>query len=339
MLYRFLPILFEVSVFKRVLIFLERTDRDRNSKQSQSSCLVKKCLIYMILFIVYPIVSKADFKNDKCRNSFLEREDEFYNWMSYREVQQFVKEINIKTKKAFFEFALSEDKPDYFPLNPNKVYEEWTSWEDFLGVESAGEAQTNDVTDVSFLKHLGGLLDLDIGNTEREVDLYSRKREQSIELLNRQRKKSVKDSSLQKNNRTRNNNWMSYKEAKEFIRALRITSTVQFNKWSRSKNRPFNFPSSPYSVYKKEWQGWRSFLGSGRIIVKNWMSYEEAKTFIQNEKVDSETTYRKWKKEGKRPINFPAHPDRKYKEHWKGWGEFLGNVKKKKPVKMTNSEE
>ena len=61
--------------------------------------------------------------------------------MSYSEAKEYVREINIKTKKDFFQFALSEDKPETFPLNPNKVYKEWTGWEDFLGVESLEEVK------------------------------------------------------------------------------------------------------------------------------------------------------------------------------------------------------
>ncbi|MDE0092172.1 MAG: hypothetical protein OXN83_02665, partial [Oligoflexia bacterium] len=52
--------------------------------------------------------------------------------------------------------------------------------------------------------------------------------------------------------------------------------------------------------------------------------YEEAKALIQNEGVISESAYRRWKKAGHRPPDFPAHPDRVYKEKWISWGEFFG---------------
>ena len=68
------------------------------------------------------------------------------------------------------------------------------------------------------------------------------------------------------------------------------------------------------------------FLGIGQMKVSsNWMSYQEAKAFIQNEGVSSITAYRQWRREGRKPINFPSNPDRKYKEEWEGWSKFLKN--------------
>ena len=117
--------------------------------------------------------------------------------------------------------------------------------------------------------------------------------------------------------RIKQGTWMSYQEAKEFIKTQNIKTVTKFYKWRKSKYRPFNFPPSPEHVYKEEWKGWPEFLG------KSWMSYEEAKEFIQAQAVRTSTEFRKWRQLGLSP-NFPSRPDFVYKEEWKGWPEFLG---------------
>ncbi|MCZ0932991.1 MAG: hypothetical protein OXJ52_07555 [Oligoflexia bacterium] len=252
--------------------------------------------------------------------------------MSYKEAQTFVREINIKTKRDFFKFVLSDDKPFDLPVNPNRAYKEWTSWEDFLGVESAGSAKAPPVKkENTFLEDLKAVLDIDKEEAKAELNHQiqepSQKEASVVESSNRTEKISGKRNSFQRRNRAKNNNWMSYEEAKKLIQSLKITTALQFYEWSK-ENRPSNFPSSPYSVYKKEWRGWGDFLGTGRIVTKHWMSYEEAKALIQSEGVISEPAYRKWRKAGRRPPDFPVNPDRIYKEDWQSWPEFLGTVEK-----------
>ena len=295
--------------------------------------------IYTALCIVCPVVSTAEIQTDKCHKTFLENEDESYELMSYEEAKEFVREINIKTRRDFFEFALSKDRPEYLPLKPSRVYKEWTSWEDFLGVENAGEKQAPAVKkENAFLEDLKIIL----SNIDRETEGLglndqNQKKKTVIKSSNTKGKVSLRRNSSPKNNGATNSNWMSYESAKKLIQSLGITTTRQFNEWSK-KNRPPDFPSNPYSAYKKEWRGWGDFLGTGRIITKNWMSYEEAKAFIQSEGITSESSYRRWRKKGLRPLNFPANPDRGYKEHWRGWREFLGTNKEVAHIKMKDAK-
>ena len=123
-------------------------------------------------------------------------------------------------------------------------------------------------------------------------------------------------SSQKKEERDR---WMSYEEARNLMKLENISSSAQFREWkSQPGRRPVNFPSDPSRIYKENWKSWKEFFG------KEWMSYEEAKTFIQNEGIHLESEFRKWKKKGFRPSNFPAKPERVYKKYWNGWKEFFG---------------
>ena len=141
--------------------------------------------------------------------------------------------------------------------------------------------------------------------------------------INKEQKKLAKVRGFERKKRMKTGDWMSYEEAKALVQMKGINSVVQFSEWSKSEDRPFNFPSLPPSVYKRDWVGWGEFLGTGRVVSKEWMSYEEAKSFIQGEGITSESVYRRWKKAGHRPPNFPAHPERVYKEKWVSWGDFF----------------
>ena len=120
--------------------------------------------------------------------------------------------------------------------------------------------------------------------------------------------------------------WMSFEEAKAFIRKEGITSATQFRKWSASGQRPENFPSAPNRTYEEEWTSWGDFLGTGNISnsKKQWMSFEKAKAFIQKEGFISKRQFRKWSRSEQRPKDFPSTPDKAYPEEWTNWSDFLG---------------
>ena len=286
--------------------------------------------LYVIVFLVQPLFSIADFKRDKCHKVFSKQENNLYEWMSYKEARDLIQEINIKTKQDFFRFALSEDKPQNLPLTPNKVYKEWTGWEDFLGVkiEEEKNLETQKKGEL-FLENLKNLLDEEFEGFNELGEFDDLGVGKELDYLNEAKLSSDlpaldKNDEPQKRRKPKNVNWMSYEEAKKFIRNQAIRSSHQFFKWSASTNRPFNFPSNPVQVYKERWKGWNSFLGITDI---NWMSYETAKAFIRTQAVFSNSQFREWRKLSRRPANFPANPDRFYKEEWESWPEFLGTAK------------
>jgi superfamily II DNA or RNA helicase len=57
----------------------------------------------------------------------------------------------------------------------------------------------------------------------------------------------------------------------------------------------------------------------------NFLSFDEAKKFIQSINVKSVKEFFDWGKSDQRPANFPSNPDKYYKDKgWKGYGDFLG---------------
>ena len=125
----------------------------------------------------------------------------------------------------------------------------------------------------------------------------------------------------------RNREWMSFQDAKAHIQSQGIRTHGQFQEWSKSKKRPKDFPSTPYQVYINEWKGWGDFLGTGNISVrrkKEWMSFQDAKALMQSQGIRTHGQFQEWSKSKKRPKDFPSHPQRTYKNEWRGWRDFLG---------------
>jgi hypothetical protein len=56
------------------------------------------------------------------------------------------------------------------------------------------------------------------------------------------------------------NKFLSYTNAKKYIKKIKIKTFREFRKWAKSNKRPGNIPSNPDKVYKKSWRGWKKFL-------------------------------------------------------------------------------
>ena len=262
-----------------------------------------------------------------CRETFME--EEYDTFISYENLKVLVKEFNIKTKRDFFKYALSADKLEGVPVNPQKVYEEWSTWESFLEVENAGDPPKPVKREVNtFVEDLKDLIDSEFNEPTVKIQSPKRKRRRAntVRFSNKEKQVLVPIKRVRIPDRKGDHRkWISYEQAKDFIREQGVKTASQFYKWSITEKRPSNFPSQPSIVYK-EWSSWGDFLGNFEI---KWMSYEEAKAFIQAEGITSMTAFRRWKREGYRPFNFPSNPERKYKKKWIGWGNFLGTGRKR----------
>lgn len=124
--------------------------------------------------------------------------------------------------------------------------------------------------------------------------------------------------------------FMDFKDAREFVLALKLETCEDWVEWSSSGDRPINIPSCPRNVYKnKGWDGWRDWLGP----YEKWLSYEDAKEVVQGLGLHHHHAYRRWFIDndvktwdyaGKR---LPHQPKHTYKDCWVSWSDFLFNEK------------
>jgi hypothetical protein len=128
--------------------------------------------------------------------------------------------------------------------------------------------------------------------------------------------------------------YLPFEEARQFVRTLGLTSTVDWMKWSASGERPSNIPSNPSVIYRDHgWDSLPDFLGcvSGRGKKKTRPAsplitdpFARAKMVIQTMGVKNREGFRALKREGNLPQGVPANPETAFKEQWQGWNDFLG---------------
>ena len=275
-------------------------------------------------------------------NIALSRKKEF---MSFEEAQAFIQSEGIQTSVEFKAWSRSGKRPKKFPSSPNKFYKkEWTGWGDFLGTGSISTRQKEFMSfeeAKTFIRSEGIQSSVEFNkwrkSGERPEDFPS-----NPNIIYKKEWTGWGDFLGTRSISTSKRKFMSFEEAKTFIRSEGIQTSTEFKAWSRSGKRPEDFPSAPERTYKEEWTGWSDFLGTGNIALsrkKEFMSFEEAKTFIQNKGFTSQRQFRQWSKDGKRPEDFPSAPERIYKDKWTGWSNFLGtgNISSKRQEWMSKA--
>ena len=127
--------------------------------------------------------------------------------------------------------------------------------------------------------------------------------------------------------------WRPFEEARKFARSLELHDIEEWLSWTRGKipnkpKRPLDIPIAPATVYPKEWEGWRDWLGT------EMLSFEEARKFARSLGLRTQRQWRDYSS-GRRtdlilkPDGIPSSPERVYaKDGWLGYGDWLdtGNI-------------
>ena len=122
--------------------------------------------------------------------------------------------------------------------------------------------------------------------------------------------------------------FLPFGEALDEARSLDLNSVSQWKSWCRDGKRPPNVPADPQHTYKhKGWEGWGHWLGTGNTKggAKHFLPFGPALDVARSHGLAGRTEWRVWCKEGLRPADVPANPNKIYKNGgWEGWGHWLG---------------
>lgn len=140
-----------------------------------------------------------------------------------------------------------------------------------------------------------------------------------------------------KRGRPKNENYLPWNEARDFIRGEMIPSRGKYFEWWQ-RNKPKAIPRFPYRVYK-EWVSWNDFLGTdnkfNEKIGRAWRTLDEATLWVHKLGLQSQAQWMDWCKEKDNlPEDIPARPDLVY-EKWRSWNHWLGN----KPVEAIEAKQ
>ena len=113
-------------------------------------------------------------------------------------------------------------------------------------------------------------------------------------------------------------NWMSFEEAREYVRSLNLKSQKDYQKFIKSNPTPNDFPKKIDRVYKKTgWLSWGDFLGYSKGWNGKYRDFKEARKFVRSIGVKSHSEWKKFCDSGKKPIDIPFSGYITYKN--KGW--------------------
>ena len=115
---------------------------------------------------------------------------------------------------------------------------------------------------------------------------------------------------------TRYNQYLEFKEARDFVHRLNLKSQKDWRQYSKSKDRPLNIPKTPSVVYQdKGWDGDGDWLGTNRIanFNKTYRPFNDAREFAKSLNLNTVAEWRAFCKSGRKPEDIPYHPDRTYK--------------------------
>ena len=119
---------------------------------------------------------------------------------------------------------------------------------------------------------------------------------------------------------------LEFYEARELIRNENISSVGQYKKWW-ALNTPAKIPKRPDRAYKNQWVSWNNFLGSNNpfpCVKRSFRGFIEARTFVQQQALDTKGEWWEYCKSGKKPEDIPARPDLIYGDDWFTWRDWLG---------------
>ena len=125
--------------------------------------------------------------------------------------------------------------------------------------------------------------------------------------------------------------FLPFEEARRFVHTLNLKTQQEWISYVKSGNKPSNIPSKGDSKYKGQWKGFGDWLGTGRIADqhKEFLSFEDSMEYVRSMKFKTQEDFRLYCESAK-ITNITTHPERRYKDQWKGWSYYLGNENKYK---------
>jgi len=122
----------------------------------------------------------------------------------------------------------------------------------------------------------------------------------------------------------------SFEDARTFVHSLGIKTRNEWNEYCKSGKKPRDIPQSPEKTYKnKGWKTVGDWLGTDTIAPQKrlFWNFKKARAFVRSFKFNDSNDWSEYSKSGKKPNFLPFHPERTYKNEWKGLGDWLGTGK------------
>jgi hypothetical protein len=247
----------------------------------------------------------------------------------FESAREFVRSLNLKEQKEWYDYCRSGDKPDDIPATPYKIYQkEWKGFGDFSGNGKISNKYVN-ILPFKEAREFARSLNLKNGNKWREYCRSGDKPDNIPSRPERFYKNDFKgvDDWLGTRRAPSPKEFVVFTKEREFARSLNLKNRDQWEEYCRSGKKPNYIVSRPNSKYKKEWKGWGDFLGTGTVQnqQRQYRSFLEAREFARSLNLKTNGDWNELAASNKLPNDIPHAPEHQYKNKgWKGAGDFLG---------------
>lgn len=268
-------------------------------------------------------------------------------WKSFEDARSCVRSLNLKTMKQYNSYKLGEipylkDFPN-IPKAPFEVYKkEWRGWGDWLGTGTIA-SQNRQYMPIEEAKIWVRSKNI---KTNKEWRLLVKEANFPKDIP-KNPAQTYKHNGWKtwadffNTNNSRLIKWRPFEEVCRFMHSLKLKSEAEYLDYIYGKRTdlpplPNDIPKSPWSIYKKEWDGMGHYLGTNVVAprLRIYASYDDAEKFACELGLQRKEDWFLYVKGGmphlaKLPNDMPATPDKTYRRlqygsKWKGWRSFLG---------------
>ncbi len=250
-----------------------------------------------------------------------------YDYLTFKEAKDFLKEYSFKSRNEYQKYR-KENNLYFLPHNARNTYlnDSWISWGDYL---SNGNISKKDIIFMTFEEGRNIIRSLNL-KTFNEWKKYIVSDERNVNIPTNPNKIyknsgwiSWSDWLGTTNVENKSKVFVSYDECRKLAKNLNINTSMEWYRLKKEKKNSCEYPYKPNVIYKNAWIDWKTFLDN------NYLSYNEAKKFVCELSLNSESDWREYRISGNKPYNIPSNPYDFYKNKgWKGFHDFLGYDKK-----------
>lgn len=225
------------------------------------------------------------------RNPARTYKDEWVSWndwlgnvkniIEYKKAVVIANSFMFKTRKEWENYMFETKRSD-LPRRPDICYNEWVSWNEWLGINS--KSPFISLEDIRIL-----LRENNIKNKNQFLDFYSKNKKIGIPSKPVYSYKLDSWMSLFDENYTKPV-YLNYEDARKMVRTFKLKSQKYWHKMSIEGAIPYNIPKTPHKYYK-EWISWNDWLGHNITSYKTFLSYNDAKEYIKNLGISSLQEY------------------------------------------------
>jgi hypothetical protein len=179
-------------------------------------------------------------------------------YLTFDECKKFVHNLHLSGQNEWIKYCKFGEKPTNIPAAPWKVYKNigWKNMGDFFGT---GRVANYNIQFRSFKEAKKFVRSLGL-NSRKEWDVYCKSGKKPDDIPQKPERTYKNKGWIGEgdwlgtgNVAPKDKQYRTYKDAREFVRALNLKNAEEWKKYCISGKKPDDIPSAPWIVYK-EWK-------------------------------------------------------------------------------------